>query len=121
MFAQFLLVALGSALGGAARYGVNLAFIGSSTRLPTLATLVVNAVGGLFIGLLAGLLPLNSERLGLLLMTGFCGGFTTFSAFSLEMNELASTGEWIGFGAMILLNLSLAIGGCRIGLLIVRG
>lgn len=80
----FLLVALGGGAGAVCRYALTLLPI--SGRFP-FATLIANALGALIIGFLAGCaiqpdsFPAN---LNLLLKTGFCGGFTTFSTFSLE-------------------------------------
>ncbi|MFJ5486868.1 CrcB family protein [Hansschlegelia beijingensis] len=81
-----LLVALGGALGSVARYLVNIA----SSRVFGMGfpwgTLTVNVVGGFAMGLLAALLALKggSQEMRVFLMTGVLGGFTTFSAFSLD-------------------------------------
>lgn len=99
-------IALGSALGGAARYGLT----GLATRLlgeqfPS-GTLIVNVSGSLAIGVLAAIVPADG-RLGFvpdarsLLMIGLCGGFTTFSSFSLETLNLARNGEWLLAGAYV--------------------
>ena len=120
MIIQLLWVALGSAFGGMARYGTSLLLAGKMSRFP-LSTLVVNGLGGLFIGILAGLLPLESDKMRLLLITGFCGGFTTFSAFALESHQLMSAGEWFHWTGSIVLNLVIALGAVRIGIAIVRG
>lgn len=63
-----------------------------------LATLLVNAVGCFLIGLLAGGIEranLLSPAQGVLLITGFCGGLTTFSAFANEIWSIGTRGEWI--------------------------
>lgn len=93
----FLLVGLGGAVGSIARYGVGLAF----TRLPPntypLATLSINLVGSLLIGVFFGLFAKgtapNSQNMLLLLATGLCGGFTTFSALALENINLMQRGQ----------------------------
>lgn len=80
----FLLVALGGGAGAVCRYALTLLPI--SGRFP-FATLIANVLGALIIGFLAGCaIQLDSfpANLNLLLKTGFCGGFTTFSTFSLE-------------------------------------
>lgn len=119
MILQVLAVALGSALGGVARYSVGLV-TNPAGRFP-LATLLVNGIGSTLIGVLAGLLPPESVRLRLFLMTGFCGGFTTFSAFALESNELAGSGDYLRLGISIFGNLVVAIAGCRFGLFLSDG
>ena len=95
----YLWVALGSALGGMARYGVGLA----AARLWGLAfpwgTILINVAGSFvisFFGTLtlpSGPLPPNAA-LRIFVMVGICGGFTTFSSFSLQTLELARDGAW---------------------------
>lgn len=66
-----------------------------------LATLLVNLVGCFIIGLLFGLIEKGHVLLpfqNVLLITGFCGGFTTFSAFADDMLALTARGEWLTFG-----------------------
>lgn len=83
-----LLVFIGGGLGSVARYWISV-FINSqlNTRLDVYGTLMVNIIGSFLIGLLLGWL-FKSEalhsNLQLLLVVGFCGGFTTFSTFSAE-------------------------------------
>ena len=86
---RLLIVAAGGALGAVARYGIGL---GAARLFPTAqwpwGTLAVNVVGGLLMGLLAGWLAFrggaHAESLRLFAAVGVLGGFTTFSAFSLE-------------------------------------
>ncbi len=82
-----LLVGLGGAAGSIVRYLLQRRF--NDTLMPY-GTLSVNFIGCFLIGILAGLLIRHhtSQTLVLLLMTGFCGGFTTLSAFSLESLHL---------------------------------
>ena len=86
---QFLLVAVGGALGAMARYGLGLtaARLAPASAWPW-GTFVANITGGLLMGLLAGWLALKAgagqENLRLFAAVGVLGGFTTFSAFSLE-------------------------------------
>lgn len=86
---RFLLVASGGALGAVARYAVSLLAV----RWPgfPVATLAVNVAGCLAIGALGS--SLTSESARLFLLTGLLGGFTTFSAFGLETQSLASGGK----------------------------
>lgn len=91
MIQQLLLVASGGALGSVARFLVGRALpIGTTGSFP-IATLVVNLLGSLLIGMLFGWIgrqDSGTENMRLLLMTGFCGGFTTFSALTLESLQL---------------------------------
>ncbi|BBK42987.1 putative fluoride ion transporter CrcB 1 [Allostella vacuolata] len=95
---NFILVMIGSALGGGARYAAELFFpyTPPNSSLP-IATLSVNVVGSLLAGMFIGLSlpggPLYSTRGALFLVTGFCGGFTTFSAFSLHTLAMLQEGE----------------------------
>ena len=95
---SYLWVAIGSAVGGMARYaGTGLAARWLGAGFPW-GTLLINVSGSLAIGALAVLIPADgravSENARLLLMVGVCGGFTTFSAFSLETLSLARGGDW---------------------------
>jgi len=116
---QLLLVALGGAVGSAARYGVGMA----AARLLGLAfpwgTLLVNIVGGFAMGLLAARVGPESENLRLALGTGVLGGFTTFSAFSLETVRLMH--HQPGLAALyVAASVLLSVGACWIGLFLGR-
>ena len=82
-----MIVGLGCAVGSMLRYGVQKIFqVQSAATFPT-GTLLVNIAGCFLMGVLWSLFSRSlsvSEDMKLLLMTGFCGGFTTFSAFTLE-------------------------------------
>jgi CrcB protein len=95
----WIAVALGSAVGGVLRYGLSrwVDQVGAGSRFPW-GTWVVNILGSLLIGYLAGRLPDGgrlppSEGRDVFLMVGVCGGFTTFSAFSLQSVQLVSAGQ----------------------------
>lgn len=89
---SLLNVMVGGAVGAAARYLVARALPMSAGGWPT-ATLAVNIVGGLAMGILAGWLHgRDAEGTRLLLGVGLLGGFTTFSAFSLEMARMLEDG-----------------------------
>ena len=96
--ASFLWVGLGGALGAMLRYGISL--LPGPHTFPVW-TLLTNLLGALAIGFLAGLAGKHApSREGLLfLKTGVCGGFTTFSTFSLETVTLFREGHpWLGAG-----------------------
>jgi CrcB protein len=91
-----LLVALGGGLGAVARYFVGRWSLGAFGPDLPLGTLVVNISGGLAMGLLAGWLARpgsGAEHMRLLLGVGVLGGFTTFSAFSLEVVTMLERGD----------------------------
>ena len=96
---SFLLVFLGGGLGSGLRYLVSIAMNQYSKVLPY-GTFIVNMLGCLLIGLILGYAQkentLTSNQT-LLLATGFCGGFTTFSAFANENLELIKNGELFNF------------------------
>lgn len=121
----FLLVGLGGALGAMARYGFG-AFVSGRMLAEggwPWATFLENVGGGFLMGLLVGWLGLRGfagEDLRLFLGVGLLGGFTTFSAFSLEMMtmvERGSTGLALLYGAASVL---LALAALAAGLWLVR-
>ena len=109
-----LLVGAGGTLGAMGRYGIS--------QLPwkgafPLWTLCVNFLGAVAIGLLSGLFAgkLLGERGKLFWQTGVCGGFTTFSTFSLEAVELFQQGRPALAGLYVLLSVALCVGGVLLG------
>lgn len=75
-------------------------------------TLTVNLVGSFIIGLLFGLAEKNdmlSTQMNVLLITGFCGGFTTFSSMADDMYLLIEQRQWLSFGSYTLLSFVLGV------------
>lgn len=106
---NYLLVALGGALGSLARY--TLAQYVTYTHFP-LKTLLANALGCLIMGFLMGKAASLDAKQLLLLTTGFCGGFTTLSTFSYEVVTLYQSGQVVaalGYGLASLVLALLAI------------
>jgi CrcB protein len=87
MIKNFLIIGLGGAVGSMLRYAVQKFFQAQSAAPFPMGTLLVNIAGCFLIGILWAIVSRTlafNEEIKLLLMTGFCGGFTTFSAFTLE-------------------------------------
>ena len=87
MIKNFLIVGLGGAAGSMLRYAVQKFFQAQTAAAFPTGTLLVNIAGCFLIGILWSLVSRSltwNDEMKLLLMTGFCGGFTTFSAFTLE-------------------------------------
>jgi CrcB protein len=94
-----LLIFLGGGLGSVLRYLISSYFNSSESQL-YLGTFLVNIIGCLLIGLIVGISLRNtwmSTETSLLLGAGFCGGFTTFSTFSMEMQALLREGNVLMF------------------------
>jgi len=117
---SWILVAIGGALGAVSRYGISRVLL-VYPGFP-FATLVVNVVGSLFIGYLTALLVDRSgaDDLRLLLITGFLGAFTTFSAFSLETLLLYQQGEIVRAILNVTLNLVLCLVAVSGGFILAR-
>lgn len=112
-----LLVALGGGLGAAGRFGVSLAMPTRADAWPV-ATFGINVFGSLLIGVLAGWLSSRGdagEPWRLFLGVGVLGGFTTFSAYSLETMRMIERNDWVGastysIGSVIAGLIAVAIG-----------
>jgi fluoride exporter len=122
---SYLLVFLGAGIGGALRHGVNV----GCARLCGIAfpwgTLTVNVVGSFVMGALAAWLAFKagegwSQPLRLFLTTGILGGFTTFSAFSLDAVLIWERGQLGLAGAYVAASVVLSIAGLVAGLAAVR-
>jgi len=101
----YLWLAVGGALGTIARYWINGVVSRHFESFP-MGTLVINVTGSFIIAFFAGLTApegrlLVNPNVRLFFMTGVCGGYTTFSSFSLQTLELARDGEWFYAGANV--------------------
>lgn len=117
--ASSLYVALGGGIGAWLRFAVG-RVIGAAGPFP-LATLTINVAGSLAMGLLAGWLARqagSTESARLLLGVGLLGGFTTFSAFSLEVAGLIQRGLMGSAALYILLSVAGGVAGLFLGLAI---
>lgn len=119
----YLIVFLGGGLGAALRHGINLAaFRLVGTGFPY-GTMFINVAGSLAMGLITEYFALKSgmpQHWRLFLTTGILGGFTTFSAFSLEAALLYERGQLAGAAIYVVASVVLAIGALFAGLAIVR-
>lgn len=120
MFRSLLLVGAGGAVGSMARYGIGYV-VTRYTNNPLFpwGTFAINVVGSLIIGVLFGLVSRNQwlQDWGILLLaSGFCGGFTTFSTFALDNINLMQKGQ--SMIALTYTALSVVIGLllCRMGI-----
>jgi CrcB protein len=117
----YLLVGLGSFVGGNARFVLG-RWVGGAidARLP-LGTLLINVGGSFLLGLLGGLLAgravPHADALRLALGVGFCGGFTTFSTFEYETHALLEDGLWLPAAANAVLSLVAGLLAVRFGVL----
>ena len=118
-------VALGGAIGSVCRYALGIAVherFAAAQHLP-LATLAINASGSLLLGfLLHAMLESGgvAPAMRLLLTTGFCGGFTTFSTFSVETVRLVEAGEGKLAASYVGASLLLSIAGALLGIWLAR-
>jgi CrcB protein len=124
--AAYLWIAIGSALGGMARYwcsGVAARLIGETFPW---GTLIVNVVGSSIIGFFATLTGPDARLLvpslaRQFVMIGLCGGFTTFSSFSLQTLNLAADGEYLYAAVNIILSVVLCLLAVWLGSILAAG
>ncbi len=111
---NFLMVFLGGGCGSVLRYAI--CFVIPSAAFPW-ATLFVNAVGSLAIGIFGGWSARFgwSEGVRFALTVGLCGGFTTFSTFSKESLAIAESGRWGAFSAYVIGSVLLGLAAVALG------
>ena len=116
----YLWVALGSALGGVGRYGFGIMAGRLWGEAFPWGTIAINILGSFVIGFFAtltmpeGVMP-ASPSLRTFVMVGICGGFTTFSSFSLQTLSLARDGSWIGAMGNVLLSVAMCLMAVTLG------
>ena len=120
-----VLLALGGALGTLARYGLALAALPLSQTLPW-GTIAINIAGSFLIGMFGTLTLAHgrypvSENIRLFVMVGFCGGFTTFSSFSLQTLDLLRNGAMVRAGINVVASVVLCVAAVAIGHFIATG
>ncbi len=120
----FLLVGIGSFVGGNARY-LLARWVGGLVdgRFP-LATFLINVSGCFLLGLIGGLLAdralPHADAVRLALGVGFCGGFTTFSPFEYETHALFEDGVWVAAVTNLFLSLFAGLLAVRFGIVAAR-
>ena len=122
MYRYLIYVIVGSSIGGAARY-LSQEFVQKNfpSFIP-LSTLSVNIVGSFIIGIIYALAERSkiSAEVRILIATGFCGGFTTFSSFAFENVKLLQDGEFFNTGLYILLSLVIGFIAVYLGILFTK-
>jgi CrcB protein len=120
---SYLVVFLGGGIGAALRHAVNVSFARWFAGGFPFHTLFENVSGSLLMGLLVGYFAFKGQdtpNLRLFLITGILGGYTTFSAFSLDAMLLWERGEAGSAAAYILLSVSASLAALVLGLWLVR-
>ena len=118
---NYLIVGIGSALGGMTRYFLSNFVYKFLEPIFPYGTLVVNVVGSFLIGIFLFYLDANeliSSEVRIFLTIGFCGGLTTFSTFTYETFNLIQNSEFLFAGLNIILNLFLTLLGILIAFII---
>lgn len=122
---NFLTVALGGAFGASARYGLGLAMVKLFGPGFPIGTFMANVLGGLMMGLLMGWIirdtPEGANAIRLFAGVGVLGGFTTFSAFSLDSIQMIEAKAFGPFLSYVSASVVLSIAAVALGLFLMRG
>lgn len=113
---------MGGGLGSVCRYLIGKFLNNSTTGIPY-GTFVANILGCLLIGLILGLATKNetlSQNQTLLLATGFCGGFTTFSTFAYENHMFLKSGDFITFAIYAITSFTIGLLAVFAGMYLVK-
>jgi CrcB protein len=122
MIMSFLQVALGGAIGAMLRFAVGLGALRFATPGFPIGVLLVNVLGSFLMGVFAMYsFHRGVQHLNPLVMTGLLGGFTTFSAFSLEAFTLYERGQFAAAGLYVGLSVVLSLGALVLGVWVARG
>ncbi|MGH7671016.1 MAG: fluoride efflux transporter CrcB [Gemmatimonadaceae bacterium] len=117
-------VAVGAAVGGALRYLATVLIQSRAGPGFPVATMLINVTGSLLLGFLVAYLAETSvvrPELGLLLTSGFCGGYTTFSTFTYETFALLRDGEYDRAALYAVLSVGISLVGVFVGFAAARG
>ncbi len=120
---QLLLVFFGGGFGSMARFVLSKYFNNSADGIPY-GTFLANIIGSLFIGVILGLALKNdtlSQNQTLLLATGFCGGFTTFSTFAYENHIFLKSGDFTSFFIYTIGSFTLGFAAVFLGMYLMKG
>ena len=122
MYRYLVYVIVGSSFGGAARY-LSQEFV--QKRFPSfipLSTLSVNIIGSFIIGIIYALAERSkiSAEVRILIATGFCGGFTTFSSFAFENVKLLQDGEFFNTALYVVLSIVIGFVAVYLGILFTK-
>ncbi len=118
-----ILVGIGGSIGSVLRYAIALLMAKPTSSSFPFATLIVNLVGCFLIGVivaLSGKGDLVTPEWRIFLTAGFCGGFTTFSAFSLENIRLMQDGEFTLVALYVTASIIVGLAATYLGMLLVR-
>ena len=120
---SYILIFVGGGIGAACRHGVNRGALALLVPSFPFGTLLVNVIGGLLMGACAAWFSMRidmSQEFRLFITSGLLGGFTTFSAFSLDAAILFQRGDYAVLAAYVFGSVALSIGALFLGMAAVR-